>query len=450
MKKIGKNERRFIKQMIRILPRISDKNLIKIAYLCEKIARTEDVKQIMRTLGENWQNNHPSLRLAKNILGELSKNCLDRLMNNLIIDFGLLGGARRREFAEKEGFMPPSFLLISPTMKCNLNCLGCSTREYNSKNDLSRETIDRIFIEAKEMGIHFVVTLGGETLIRKDIFDIFEKHNDMYFLVYTNGTLINEKMAKKLAKVGNVAPAFSLEGFEKETDHRRGKGVFKKILKAMELCRKEGIFFGFSITATKQNNKLVSSDKFVDFLLEQGCYFGWYFQYIPVGKNPDINLMPTPEQRVYLFNRVKKSRNTKPVFIGDFWGDGPAAGGCLAGGRSYFHINNKGDVEPCGFVHFAVDNIKNKSLKEVLNSDFFRAIRRKQQAITAPEKYSDNLLTPCMIIDQPWVLKEVCERCNAHPTHEGAETIIKDKKIKAHLDKYSKRIHELTDSIATQ
>jgi len=61
--------------------------------------------------------------------------------------------------------------------------------------------------------------------------------------MYTNGTLIDKKMAKRMADLGNVVPQVSVEGFEKETDARRGKGVFKKILRAFENMREAGVPF---------------------------------------------------------------------------------------------------------------------------------------------------------------------------------------------------------------
>ncbi|MCZ7544567.1 MAG: SPASM domain-containing protein [Anaerolineae bacterium] len=106
-----------------------------------------------------------------------------------------------------------------------------------------------------------------------------------------------------------------------------------------------------------------------------------------------------------------------PLLVIDFWNDAPLAGGCIAGGREYFHINNKGDVEPCIFTHFATDNAKTKSLRACLQSDFFRAIRARQP-------FNENLLMPCMLIDNPWVFREIHAQCNPYPTHAGAESLV--------------------------
>lgn len=146
--------------------------------------------------------------------------------------------------------------------------------------------------------------------------------------------------------------------------------------------------------------------------------------------------MPTPEQRNRLRARTLEIRRTKPIFVGDFWNDGPLIGGCMAGGRLYAHINHRGDVEPCVFAHFAVDNIRNKSLKEVLDSDFFRTIRKKQP-------FNKNHLTPCMIIDNPHILREVVSKHNAFAT-DGGEALLTT--LAPELDKYANAYQEIAST----
>jgi len=126
-------------------------------------------------------------------------------------------------------------------------------------------------------------------------------------------------------------------------------------------------------------------------------------------------------------------RNTRPILVADFWGDGPLTGGCLSGGRKYIHINNKGDVEPCIFAHFATDNIKEKSLIECLSSDFFKDLRNM-----AP--FGKNLLLPCPLIDHPGVMKKAVERNGAYPTHDGALTMLNEMQPELHV--YAKQVRE--------
>lgn len=427
------------RKILALVPYFSKENLIRLTYLAERVLTKYDpqVMGAIREVRRYFKEDHPCLELAKRIIKQLNPRCRDKLVENLFINAMFRGVDKCKEFAAKYGFEPPWFIVISPTMRCNLNCKGCSTRKYTKDSDLPIEVVDRIITEAKkEMGMHFIVTQGGEMFVYDEMWKLYEKHNDVYFQVYTNGTLIDKKVAQRLAKLGNVAPMISLEGFRKETDERRGKGVFDKVMQAMDNLREAGVLFGFSVTQTRANTDVVTSFEFIDMLIEKGCYIGWYFQFLPIGKDPDISLVPLPEQRLKLKKFIEEVRATRPIFIGDFWNDGPFVGGCISSGRRYIHINHKGDVEPCAFVHFAVDNIKEKSLVEALNSDFFKFLRSKQP-------FSENLYAPCMIIDHPCILREAVKKFNAQPTHPDADQILKGG-IARFLDEYSKKINEIT------
>ena len=393
-----------------------------------------------------FRKKHPMTKLAPLLLQKrLSKVARERLAKNFFVDW--ITEAKKREKLEEEGFKAPWFFVVSPTYACNLHCTGCYAYEYKRGEGLSYPAFNRILREANELGIRWLTISGGEPFYYRDkktgktLLDIAEEHNDMYFQVYTNGTLLDEKTVERVAKLGNIAPAISQEGFKKETEERRGKGIWEKINKARKNLYKAGVLQGFSITVTKQNADVVSSDEFIDDLIDKNCSFGWYFIYIPIGRKPAVDFMPTPQQRNHLREKVWEWRSTKPVFIGDFWNDGPWVGGCIAGGRKYFHINAQGDIEPCVFIHFAVDNIyklweKGQGLREAINSPFFLSIRKHQLN-------NDNWLTPCTIIDKPQYLREVVKEYKAYPTHKGAETIIQGE-IAHFLDRYSNQIDELT------
>jgi MoaA/NifB/PqqE/SkfB family radical SAM enzyme len=285
------------------------------------------------------------------------------------------------------------------------------------------------------MGVAFITMLGGEPLMLEDLFKLFESHPNMYFQFYSNGTLMTEEVAKKLAKVGNVAVMLSIEGFKKETDARRGEGIYERVLKAMDILKAEGVPFGYSTAVTSINEPVIASDEFIDMMVEKGALIGWYFLYMPVGKDPDLSLMPTPEQRVHLLEFDKHIRATKQMFIVDFWNDAPWVGGCIAG-KFYIHITSTGDVEPCIFTHLAQDNIKDKSLQEVMESEYFKKLRSKQP-------YNENLYLPCQWIDHPEVSRELMKDLNLKVTHPGADDILVREDLKEGIDKYSARVKEL-------
>jgi hypothetical protein len=174
--------------------------------------------------------------------------------------------------------------------------------------------------------------------------------------------------------------------------------------------------------------------------MERGALFGWYFLFLPVGKDPVLDLAPSPDQRVEMGRRVARLRSDLPIFLGDFWNDGPAVGGCMAGGKTYLHILSNGNVEPCVFCHFSSDNIRGKTLLEVSNSPFFKAIRRE-----FPYNETGNLLRPCMIIDNPRVLRTLVEQYVIPAGHSHADAVIRDPRFIAWTDWYSARMAELTE-----
>ncbi len=379
------------------------------------------------------------LLVAKNRLAKASKACRRKAIDTFIVNSQVKGAKVRESLKNKLGYWAPYLFVISPTMRCNLNCYGCYAGEYEksgTETDLPWELLDSVLKQAKEMGIYFIVISGGEPFVYPHFWRMLEEHNDMYFHSYTNGTLIDKDAAKRLAELGNLLPCISVEGFEEETDARRGQGHYKRILKAFENLRNEGVLFGYSATATRTNNELVASENFIDFYVEQGCFVGWYFNYIPIGRKPSFELVPTPEQRIWRRQQLTRMRAEKDIVLADFWCDGTLCGGCIAGGRHYFHINNHGDVEPCVFCHFAKDNVRDKPLEEILDSDFFRSFRRRQP-------YTDNLLRPCAIIDNPQVLRDAVRENNAYPTHEGAESIITE--FTGELDNYAEKYARVAD-----
>lgn len=423
-----------------VLARTSDEGIIRMLRAVKRLAPAEFHQHQLTALIDLFQQKHPALTLMRRLLTETSPACRRALINNLLIN-GTYVGWPTREKREAAGLAGPFFVVISPSMRCNLHCTGCYAWEYSKDNELSTELVDRIITEAKELGMYFFTISGGEPFVRKDLFDIWEKHNDAAFLVYTNGTLLDKPTVKRLAELGNVSPAISVEGFKAETDLRRGEGTWEKINTAMDNLREAGVIFGFSGTVTSLNAEAISSEAMVDYLVDKGCSYGWYFMYVPIGREPNMALMATPEQRQMCRKRVWRWRNEKPIFVADFWNDGHLTCGCMAGGRIYLHVTASGDVEPCVFCHFTVDNIRDKSLAEVLESDFFRALRRRYP-------WTDNYLTPCALIDNPQVLREAVAEGKARPSHPGAETVIT--KLAPDLDQYAARMHELTDDEGTK
>ena len=165
--------------------------------------------------------------------------------------------------------------------------------EYNKADHMEPELFSRIIGEARQLGICWIVLSGGEPFCYPNLLDVVAEHPDSVFMAYTNGTLINEKVADRLAELANFSPVFSLEGWREKTDARRGKGTFDKVIRSMDLLRERGVFFGASVTSMSDNIEELFSDEFIDFLVEKGVTYVWSFHYIPIGRQPDVELMLT-------------------------------------------------------------------------------------------------------------------------------------------------------------
>ncbi len=258
---------------------------------------------------------------------------------------------------------------------------------------------------------------GDEFESQRKLIRLCEEHSDCVFLCFTNGTLIDETFADDLLRVGNFVPAISLEGFEEATDFRRGEGVFKKATAAMELLRKKKLLYGISACYTSANFASITSEEFFDSLIEMGAYFIWYFHYMPVGNDALPELMPTPEQRVETYHRIRHYRAAKPLFAMDFQNDAEYVGGCIAGGRRYFHINANGDIDPCVFIHYSDSNIREKTILEALRSPMMMAYHDGQP-------FNENMLRPCPMLENPEKLREMVGKTQAHSTDlQSPETV---------------------------
>jgi MoaA/NifB/PqqE/SkfB family radical SAM enzyme len=395
--------------------------------------------------------------------GEISKNVRRSLLKNLVGRILMRDNHERKYFEKKYGRRAPAFVLVSPTSTCNLHCTGCYANSSSAERihidyDLFNHIIDD---KRKLWGSYFTVISGGEPLMwrsgGKTILDIFRENDDNYFLMYTNGTLVDEKMAEKMAEVGNVTPAVSLEGFEKETDERRGKGTFKKVLNAFENLRQTGVPFGISMTPTCNNAEILLSDEFMDFCFsEQGAIYGWIFHYMPIGRKFTLDLMVTPEQRVEMYKREQYLLHEKKFLLVDFWNSGPVSHGCISAGRSggYFYIDWKGDVMPCVFFPYTTHNIEQVyknggNLNTALFSPFFDEIRQWQNdyGYTTPAEKTGNWIMPCPIRDHHRFAYEAIKKHNARPADIPAGEALADEDYHRGLEDYDRKVEELTKDI---
>ncbi|MCI6254350.1 radical SAM protein [Eubacterium coprostanoligenes] len=348
------------------------------------------------------------------IIEETDKELLTNMLLTFAIDAGYIGTSTLRENRDKLKCNIPWIILMDPTSACNLKCKGCWAAEYSHHSNLTLDEMRNIVTEAKALGTHFFMFTGGEPLVRKkDILTVTKENPDCIFLAFTNGTLVDDEFCEELKKSGNFALALSIEGTEETTDFRRGEGVYKKVVDAMALLKKHKCIFGTSICYTSKNYQAVTSDKFYDMEIEAGAKFALYFHYMPIGSDADTSLLLTPEQREHVYRTIRKKRRTrngKPIFVMDFQNDGEFVGGCIAGGRNYFHINSEGDAEPCVFIHYSDSNIREKSILECLRSPLFKQYYKGQP-------FNDNMLRPCPMLENPQALRHIIDVTGAKSTN---------------------------------
>ena len=404
LKKLG------IEQAVEYISKAPEKNLPKLMDWADRFAGDQygPQRDAIRDAVNNPDNIYHQLILR--IVRDVDTEVLKTTFVNFILNSNLIGWPKEEEARKKYGCNIPWAILLDPTSACNLHCTGCWAAEYGNKLNLTFDEIDDIIRQGKELGVYMYIYTGGEPLVRKkDLIRLCETHSDCQFLCFTNATLIDEAFAGEMLRVGNFIPAISLEGDEASTDSRRGKGTYQKVMAATALLKRKRLPFGFSCCYTSANYESISSESFYDKMIDLGGLFVWYFHYMPVGNDAVPELLPTPEQRVGMYHRIRDYRTRKPIFAMDFQNDAEYVGGCIAGGRRYLHINADGDVDPCVFIHYSDSNIRQKTLLEALQSPLFMAYHDGQP-------FNRNMLRPCPMLENPEKLRKMVADTGAHST----------------------------------
>jgi len=370
-------------------------------------------------------------------------------------------------FIEKYGRKPPAFLVISPGKACNLHCKGCyAASGAKTKEKLPFEVFDKLVKQSHDLWqSRFLVLSGGEPLMYRDgghtILDIAEKHHDMFIMFYTNGVLITDELAARMEELGNMTPAISVEGFENETDERRGKGIYRRILQAADNLRKHGVPFGISVTATRSNHPVLVTDDFYDFWFEeQGAVYMWLFHLMPIGRAKDtISQVITPQQRVELYDHIKKYLDEKKYPVADFWNSGILAGGCIAYGRDegYLYIDWDGKITPCVFVPYYQETVydlfkKGKTLSDALTAPLFERGRRWQYNYGYPsctrydqKNYHGNMLMPCSIRDHYDNFRRNIMTPDTQPEDMYAAMALEDPEYYQAMVQFDEELEKLTE-----
>ena len=400
-------------RILKYIDKAPEKNLLKILNIAGKTFKFFPQKNFVKMKEAVSDKDNVYMKMFKNILTDIDRDLTKKLVLSMGVHAGYYGTKTVRANRDKYNCNIPFTILFDPTSACNLNCKGCWAAEYGHSMQLSLDEMRSIVKQGRELGTHFYMLTGGEPLIRKkDIITLASENPECVFLIYTNATLIDKKLCDDIKRCGNITLALSIEGDEDSNDFRRGEGAYHTTMEAMKLLKEEKLLFGISVCYTSKNITQVTSDEFLDKMVDMGVKYAFYFNYMPVGKNADKTLIPTPSQRKYMYFWMKKVRDShkgKPLFVMDFQDDGEYVGGCIAGGRNYFHINSNGDIEPCVFIHYSDSNIRTHTLFEALNNPLFMAYRKGQP-------FNDNHLMPCPMLENPDILRDIIKKTGAKST----------------------------------
>ena len=413
---------KIIDVLVKNIEKDREKEMLKLIDLMEKYMSGEKLDIDYGKVKDMTCNKDCALNQYLNrLLDELDPNVVKTTVLNFGFEAMLHGTKTIRKMRTVHNCNIPWLILMDPTSACNLHCTGCWAAEYGNKLNLSYEELSNVVKQGKEIGVYFYMFTGGEPLVRKkDIIQLCEEHHECQFLAFTNGTLVDEAFCQEMKRVGNLALAISLEGSPEVNDLRRGAGVYGKVMHAMELLKENGLIFGTSICYTSKNCESVTSKEFVKLMVDKGCRYAMYFHYMPVGNEASLELLPTPEQRMYIKDRIREIRkleNGEGLFTMDFQNDGEFVGGCIAGGRNYFHINANGDAEPCVFIHYSGANIRTHSLLEILKQPLFMAYHNNQP-------FNENHLRPCPMLENPEILQRLVNETGAKSTDlQSPETV---------------------------
>jgi MoaA/NifB/PqqE/SkfB family radical SAM enzyme len=322
-------------------------------------------------------------RYSKDLVSKvLMRSLRDPKETAFILGFGRsvrkANAIRRR--CEEQGLHVPPFLISSITTSCNLFCKGCYARSNGIcgnpiRPELSSEDWRSIFMDAKRLGVIFNILAGGEPLMRRDVIMVAREMKDMVFPIFTNGTVIDEGYVDLFDDNRNLIPILSLEGDRDTTDTRRGEGTYDIVVSKMGHLNERGLFFGVSLTITKENMSEVMSDDFIASMRSHGCKIVFYIEFI-ANEVCSRHLVFDGSHRDEMKNRLSIIRERyRDVLFMSFPGDESGFGGCLGAGRGFLHINPYGDAEACPASPLSDVNVRDSGLEVALKSQLFSKLR---------------------------------------------------------------------------
>ncbi|NLF37829.1 radical SAM protein [bacterium] len=346
--------------------------------------------------------------MTAHLLWRLITRTDPRLLAAFAWKFGWKGMRAVSRFEKRiaRGEYFPAFLFLSVTNACNLRCQGCWVTQTQPPVHLPADTVHRIIDESRREGCSFFGIMGGEPLLYDGLIDLFMRHRDCYFQLFTNGTLLTGDVARALRRAGNVTPLISIEGLERVSDERRGgENVYRRALDGLAHCRAQRLIAGVATSVCASNIDDVTDGGFVQDMIDRGAQYLWYYIYRPVGEHPAPELALSREQILRLRRFIVHARVRWPIIIVDAYWDAEGRALCPAATGISHHVSPAGDIEPCPPVQFAGDNVGDGAgfAARVKRSTFLAAARG---AMTRTSR-------GCILLDDPASLAACIGRSGA-------------------------------------
>lgn len=312
----------------------------------------------------------------------------------------------------------PFVININVTTRCNLSCPYC----FNKENRVSRSdelTLDEYRKLAEQWAPYKpgIFLSGGEPFARQDLVDLVAafKNRQMPVGIVSNGTMIDEESAGRLAALELDALMISFHGVQQAHDEAVGMpGSYRKALDALrlwaQLASKSGPMVNYVLNERSVHDlpefieevadikPLVVRLSHLNFLTaaeiaEQKRFWVERFGDVPI---EILTHQYEPRQGAFAplieFLRSDKAKGviTKPVLddkeIDQWYGSNAELGRrCVFIWRSTF-VNAQGEVYPCQFLYVRMGNVREQKMEEIWNNELYRKFR---------DTLSDGLMPGC-------------------------------------------------------
>ena len=301
----------------------------------------------------------------------------------------------------------PNHPVWEVTNRCNLNCIHCHTEGGHKLDDeldteRAKDLIDQL---AEIESFRMLVYTGGEPFMREDLFELLDHSRKAGFVnvIASNGTMIDDEVARDLKSVGVAGIAVSLDSNNCliHNNIRNSPNAFEKAMAGIKSLKKAGILLQVNTTAMDINFK--DLDNLIDLVEELGSGIMLMYQLVPVGRGTEISRsaldMDYNKRLLTFLSEAQKNKSVliEPVAGPQYWAHlmeksgrnsdrwlkkaNNAFYGCTAG-RGLVYVKANGEIWPCPFVELSAGNITDSSFKDIWeNGEIFKTLRDRENRL---------------------------------------------------------------------